>query len=161
MDGGHARNRTGLNAFAERCVTNPPRGPIGGLATISPGFKQSRDLVASVLSAGGVPAFRKRNQRPRSPVVVGGARRLIAGQGLGQEIILRFGRNSRLHGIQQKVEFNFTHRALRVRELTMPKGFCFQIERIARILMNARSRQVWLLKRFPGWTLPPPVRGQL
>ena len=36
----------------------------------------------------------------------------------------------------------------------MSKGFCFQIERIARILTNARSRQSWLLKRSPGGPYP-------
>jgi hypothetical protein len=36
----------------------------------------------------------------------------------------------------------------------MPKGFCFQIERIARILTNARSRQSWLMKCSPGRPYP-------
>src|ERR1700686_1819608 len=38
---------------------------------------------ASSRLAGGVPALRKRNQRPRGAVVVGGARRLVERQGEG------------------------------------------------------------------------------
>src|SRR5215207_9152838 len=29
MDGGHVGNRTRVHGFADRCVTTPPRGPIG------------------------------------------------------------------------------------------------------------------------------------
>jgi hypothetical protein len=73
--------------------------------------------------AGGVPTLGKWNQRPGSPVVIGGTRRQIAGLGLGQEIILRYGRDGRIHSIQQQIEFNVTHRALRVRSTRSQNGF--------------------------------------
>src|SRR5260370_8019373 len=107
-------------------------------------------------SAGGVPTGGKRKQRPRRPIVVGGARRFVErqaeGRGLRQKILLRYGRNGRFHGIQQNVEFYFTHRALRVRERIVSKLFCFRIEPIDRILSIRPSRQLW----FPTPLFPAP-----
>jgi hypothetical protein len=61
-------------------------------------------------SAGGVPAFGERNQRPFQLIVVGGRWRIE--RWVAQEILLRRGRDCRSHGIQQHVEFSFAHRAL-------------------------------------------------
>jgi hypothetical protein len=97
-------------------------------------------------SAGGVPALRERNQRPRGSIVVSSAWRRIKALGLDHEIILRDWRNGRLHGFQQQIVFNFAHRALRVPEAMISKVFCAQIERIVRILSIRRPRQSWLLK---------------
>src|SRR6266849_6353981 len=95
-------------------------------------------------SGDGVPAFRKRNQRPCRFVVVGGLRQLIESRRVGQEVLLRRGRNGRSHGIQQTIELNFTHHALRVRERTITESFCVQIEVIDQIVSIRQSERTWL-----------------
>src|ERR1700681_3017056 len=91
-----------------------------------------------------VPAFRKRNQRPCRCVVVGGLRQLIESRRVGQEVLLRRGRNGRSHGIQQTIELNFTHHALRVRERTISEYFSAQIEMIDQIVSIRQSERTWL-----------------
>src|SRR6202045_5257081 len=95
-------------------------------------------------SAGGVPAFGKWNEWPGARVVVGGFRRLIGGLRLGQEVLLRSRLDGRSHGIQQSIEFNFAHRALRVGVRNVSEVFCLQIEQIAQIVSIRRSRTAWL-----------------
>src|ERR1700730_1667698 len=95
-------------------------------------------------SGDGVPAFRKRNQRPRRLVVVGGLRLPIESRRVGQEVLLRRGRNGRSHGIQQTIELNFTHHALRVRERTISEYFSAQIEMIDQIVSIRQSERTWL-----------------
>ena len=83
-------------------------------------------------SADGVPAFRHWNETPGKLVVVGSLRQRIESRRVGQEVLLR--RNGCSHGIQQTVEFNFTHHALRVRERSISKDICGQIEVIDQIV---------------------------
>src|ERR1700730_1263681 len=110
-----------------------PRKPRAGAA---------RKLRAE--SGNGVPAFRKRNQRPSRFVVVGGLRLPIESRRVGQEVLLRRGRNGRSHGIQQTIELNFTHHALRVRERTISEYFSAQIEMIDQIVSIRQSERTWL-----------------
>jgi hypothetical protein len=96
-------------------------------------------------SGDGVPAFRERNQRPCRFVVVGGLRQLMESRRVGQEVLLRRGRNGRSHGIQQTIELNFTHHALRVRERTISEYFSVQIAVIDQIVSIRQSARTWLL----------------
>src|SRR5712664_3604152 len=95
-------------------------------ATREPSRRATRSLALT--SAGGVPAFRKWNERPGQLVVIGRFRRRIERRRVGQKILLRS--DGRSHGIQQTVEFSFAHRALRVGEGRISKHLCFQIELI-------------------------------
>ena len=60
--------------------------------------KYRTTAVLRAMLAGGIPAFRKRKQRPRQPIVVGGFCRLIS---------LDFPS----HDLRQSLEFNFAQRA--------------------------------------------------
>jgi len=93
----------GVNVRAEFAAAGVPfEGRVGRMME---GLRLAR-------SADGVPAFRERNEAPRQLVVVGSPRRLIESRRVGQKILLQGRRNSRSHGVQQSVEFNFAHRAL-------------------------------------------------
>jgi len=94
-------------------------------------------------SADGVPAFRHWNETPGKLVVVGSLRQRIESRRVGQEVLLR--RNGCSHGIQQTVEFNFTHHALRVRERSISKDICGQIEVIDQIVSIRQPERTWLL----------------
>src|SRR6185437_2084963 len=91
-------------------------------------LSSGRKVTGVPPSAGGVPAFRKRNEAPGRLVVVGGARRLLLSGSLrvAQKILLRGRRNGRSHGVQQSIELSFTHDALphsgaqRLKSLLLP-----------------------------------------
>jgi hypothetical protein len=119
---------------------NRPETSRGDEKNLAPGA--TKKLRAE--SGDGVPAFRKRNQRPCRFVVVGGLRQLIESRRVGQEVLLRRGRNGRSHGIQQTIELNFTHHALRVRERTISEYFSAQIEMIDQIVSIRQSERTWL-----------------
>jgi hypothetical protein len=99
-------------------------------------LKKPEKAICVTPSAGGVPAFRKRNKPPRHVVVVvvGGLRRLVKGGGVGQNVLL-CGRDG-------------SSRSPKVRERTVSKVFCFRIEVIAQILSIGLSWPLWLL--FPS-----------
>ena len=61
-------------------------------------------------------------------------------------MILRGRCNGRLNGFQQQIVFDSLIALSGVPEAMIAKGFCFQIERIARILTIWRPLQSWLLK---------------
>src|ERR1700730_9727172 len=107
-------------------------------------YLSGRTKFRAAVSAGGVPAFGKWNKRPGQPVVVGGSRRLVERLQVGQKVLLRRGFDRHSDGLKQSVEFNFAHRALRVRERTVSEVFCFQIEQIVQIVSIRRSRLNWL-----------------
>jgi hypothetical protein len=130
---------------ASRNRLETPRGDEKNLA---PGRQKLR-----AESGDGVPAFRKRNQRPGRFVVVGGLRQLIESRRVGQEVLLRRGRNGRSHGIQQTIELNFTHHALRVRERTISEYFSAQIEMIDQIVSIRQSERTWLPILIRGSTV--------
>src|SRR5450631_2818514 len=79
------------------------------------GYWRGRIRLCGVRSAGGVPAFGKRNNRPGGAIVVGRLRRLIEvgliGE-MGEKVVLRDGLDRHSDGLQQSVEFNFAHRTL-------------------------------------------------
>src|SRR6185437_6867101 len=76
-------------------------------------IRTGRDKVGSACrSAAGVPAVRKRNKVPDQLIVVGGSPRSIRGARMERRVFARGRRNGRPYGIQQSLEFSFTHRAL-------------------------------------------------
>src|SRR5450631_2693804 len=75
-------------------------------------YRRDRIRFRGARSAGGVPAFGKRNNRPGAPVVVGGFWRLIEGSLMGKKVVLRDGFDRHSDALQQSVEFNFAHRTL-------------------------------------------------
>jgi hypothetical protein len=78
-----------------------------------------------------------------------------------QNVFLRRGFDGHSDGIQQSVEFNFAHRARsQVRERTVAKVFCSQIEQIAQIVSIERSRLTWLLMSLFFGAKTTPLRSR-
>jgi hypothetical protein len=80
---------------------------------------------------------------------------------VGQEVLLRRGRNGRSHGIQQTIELNFTHHALRVRERTISEYFSAQIEMIDQIVSIRQSERTWLPILIRGSRVGRPDPSQM
>src|SRR5436305_6889535 len=78
---------------------------------------------AAKQSAGGVPALRKRNERPSQLIVVVSFLRPVQIVRLGHKNLVRSKLDGRSHAIQQALKFNFAHGALRVYERALSQMY--------------------------------------